>query len=96
MAVTVVENTASLLWHPGFASESVAAKNLLSTDPLWECCNAITFLNPRETEVVKGLYNSAVITAKTRTNHQCLHRGKKEERNTLRIFAVRMEKNELE
>lgn len=65
---------------------------LLSPDPLWECCNTITFLNPRETEVVKGLYNSAVITAKTRTNHQCLHRGKKEEINTLWIFTVRTEK----
>lgn len=55
---------------------------LLGTDPLWECCSAIAFLNPRETEVVKGCRALPSLLSKPGQNINISI----EERNTLSEF----------
>lgn len=43
-------------------------KQFLNTDPVRECCNAVWFLNPRETEVAWALYSSVSLLLNPRPN----------------------------
>lgn len=54
-------------------------EQFLSTDPVRECCNAVWFLNPRETEMVWALYSSVSLLLNPRPNIS----NSIEERNTL-------------